>query len=82
MTECRFTRLLGCRDGLAHALISVQQVKHSLLGPANAYLPPKRHTRKRQAVMNKVAEIEAIAAIIERQLDGVKEALASCEKGQ
>jgi hypothetical protein len=32
--------------------------------------------------MNKVAEIEAIAAIIERQLDGVKEALASCEKGQ
>lgn len=75
--EDHFTRLLGCRDGLAHALISVRNVRQGLTGPGNAYLPPSHHRRRRQSVLDKVAELDRVSAIIERQLDDVKRAIAA-----
>ena len=72
-----FTRLLGVRTGLSHGIIAVGDVKMSLLGPGGAYLPPARHCRKRQRVMNKVAELDKVQEILHRQLDDVKAALAA-----
>lgn len=75
MSDNEYTRLLGVRSGLAHALISVGGVRQSLTGPGDIYLPPKRHCRKRQNVLNKIAELDKVSAIIQRQLDDVKRAL-------
>lgn len=77
MTEAEkhFHRMLGVRDGLSHALISIRAVKGSLLGPGRAYLPPERHARKRERVLNKVVELERVEAIIARQLNDVCSAI-------
>lgn len=77
MVDEELTRLLGVRDGLAHALISVGNVKSSLTGPNNIYLPPSRHCRKRQNVLNKIAELDKVSAIIRRQLEDVKLAITN-----
>ena len=75
-SDIHFYRLLGARDGLGHALISAHSIRKGITGPANAYLPPKRHARKRQRVMEKIAEHDKTIAAIQRQFDEVKEALA------
>ncbi len=76
MTEDHYTRLLGVRDGLAHALITVSNVKRRLTGPGGTYLPPKRHSRKLQNVLNKIAELDKVSDIIQRQLGDVNRALS------
>lgn len=77
MDSGEYMRLLGARDGLSHALMYVGSVKQSLTGPANAYLPPKRHNRKRQNVENKIAVLDKVSEIIQHHLDDVKRALAN-----
>lgn len=77
MTKEERTRMIGARDGLASALISVNSIRDGITGPRGAYLPPERHTRKRAAVEARLREIDKIRAAIQRQLDDVKSALAA-----
>lgn len=77
MGEDRRTRLLGCRDGLAHALNSISSLRRSITGPSGEYLPPKRHTRKRAAAEARIAELDKARDAIRRQLKGVQDALAT-----
>lgn len=76
MTD-EYSRLLGVRDGLHHALLAVGSRRSSITGPAGAYLPPRRHTRKRAAVERRLAELDAVRDAITRHLDAVKAALAA-----
>lgn len=68
--------MLGCRDGLSHALVTVGNLRRSITGPNGEYLPPRRHTRKRRAAEMRVAELDKAMDAIERQLDDVREALS------
>lgn len=77
MTEDARTRMLGCRDGLSHALIAVGNLRGSITGPAGAYLPPRHHTRKRAAAEARIAELDKASDAIKRQLDAVRAALAT-----
>ena len=74
-----YMRMLGTRDGLSHALISLRSVKNDMLGPNRCYLPPERHCRKRTRALNKVAELEKVEAIIQRQLSDVTAALQNLQ---
>lgn len=38
--EVERARLIGCRDGLSHAMIAVGSLRDAITGPAGAYLPP------------------------------------------
>lgn len=77
MEEDRRTRLLGCRDGLAHALNSISSLRRSITGPGGEYLPPKHHTRKREAAEARVAELDKARDAIRRHMKGVQDALAT-----
>lgn len=77
MTEEERTRLLGCRDGLNHALIAVGSLRSAITGPAGAYLPPQRHTRKRAVAATRLAELDRATDVIRQKLDDVREALSN-----
>jgi hypothetical protein len=77
MGEDRRTRLLGCRDGLSHALNSISSLRRSITGPGGEYLPPKHHTRKREAAEARIADLDKARDAIRRQLEGVQDALAT-----
>lgn len=76
MTHEEHTRLIGCRDGLSHALIAVGYLRNAITGPLGAYLPPRHHTRKRAAVEARIAELDKARDAIKRQLDDVRAALS------
>ncbi|MBR9837010.1 hypothetical protein [Salipiger thiooxidans] len=76
MTDEERTRLIGCRDGLSHALIAVGGLRGAITGPAGAYLPPRHHTRKRAAAEARIAELDKARDAIRRQLDDVRAALS------
>lgn len=76
MTDEERNRLLGCRDGLSHALIAVGSLRSAITGPADAYLPPRHHTRKRAAAEARIAELDKARDAIKRQLDDVRAALS------
>lgn len=75
MTYEERTRLLGVRDGLNYAIVTVRHMQGSILGPGGAYLPPRHHTKKRAAAESWVAELGGIVVKLQAQLDEVKEAL-------
>ena len=75
-----YFRLLGVRDGLSHARISVGNLKGRLRGPGGCYLPPARHVRKRAAVQARIDELDLADASIGRQLDEVREALSKLDQ--
>jgi len=68
--------MLGCRDGLSHALIAVSALRRSITGPGGEYLPPRHHTRKRAAAEVRIAELDKARDAIRRQLDEVGSALS------
>lgn len=69
--------MLGCRDGLSHALIAVSNLRRSITGPSGEYLPPRHHTQKRAAAEARIAELDKASDAIKRQLDDVRAALSS-----
>lgn len=77
MSEEERTRMIGVRDGLVHALLSVKSIRGSITGPRDAYLPPKNHTRKLAAVEARLSEIDKIHAAIQRNLNNVNAALSA-----
>lgn len=77
MTEDARTRMLGCRDGLSHALIAVNNLRRGITGPSGEYLPPRHHTRKRAAAEARIAELDKARDAIKRQLDDVRAALSN-----
>ena len=77
MTEDARTRLIGCRDGLVHALVAIGNLRRGITGPGDAYLPPRRHTRKRAAAVARIAELDKARDAIQRQLDDVRAALSN-----
>ncbi|MEM5542906.1 hypothetical protein WNY61_09150 [Sulfitobacter sp. AS92] len=74
MAEDARTRMLGCRDGLSHALIAINSV---ITGPCGEYLPPRHHTRKRAAAEAQITELNKVRDAIKRQLDDVRAALSN-----
>lgn len=77
MTDEERTRLIGCRDGLVHALNSISGLRRSITGPSGEYLPPRHHTRKRAAVEARIAELDKARDAIRQQLDDVREAMST-----
>lgn len=77
MTDEERTRLIGCRDGLAHALSAVGSLRSAITGPSGAYLPPRHQTRKRAAVEARIAELDKARDAIKRKLDDVRAALST-----
>ena len=77
MSEEERARMIGVRDGLAHAMLSANQIRGSITGPRDNYLPPQRHTKKRAAVEARLRDIDEIRAAIQQKLDGVNAALAA-----
>ena len=70
-----YTRMLGVRDGLTHALISVSNIRRCITGPCGCYLPPARNTRKLAAANTRIAELDKVKVLIEHQLSGVQAAI-------
>ncbi len=75
MTEEARARMLGCRDGLSYALSAIGGLRSAITGPADAYLPPRHHTKRRAAAEARIAELDSARDAIKRQLDDVKAAL-------
>jgi hypothetical protein len=70
------TRLLGVRDGLISAILTVSNLRGHITGPGGVYLPPRHHTRKRAAVERRVAELNGVIAALQYKLAEVKTALS------
>lgn len=69
------TRMIGARDGLAHSLIALRNVKMSITGPRGSYLPPARHHRKLKQKLNELRHLEDLEKIIMKKHEAVKEAI-------
>jgi len=76
LTDEERTRMIGVRDGLSHALISVRAVMGSITGPSGIYLPPKRYIRKRAAQEAKLKVLGDAEAMIDKQLKAVQQRLS------
>lgn len=77
MTDEERIRMLGVRDGLHNAIITVGKLRGAITGPANAYLPPRHHTRKRAAVERRIAELDQVTDALQRNLEAVRTALSN-----
>jgi hypothetical protein len=75
----RATHLLGVRDGLAHALVSIGRLRQGITGPGGCYLPPERHTRRRHEVFLRLAALDNARDAIQQQLNDVKLAYEAAE---
>lgn len=79
MKEDQKVRLLSVRDGLVSGLLAVRHGLRSITGPNNAYLPPKRFTKKYAAAKAKLDILRQVETVIENHLHSVVKAYIELE---
>ena len=73
--EDKKMRIIGARDGFAHSLIALRNIKMSITGPNGAYLPPARHHRKLKQKLNELKHLDDLEKILVKKHEAVKQAI-------